>query len=69
MSFDSKDMWKMDLVSYTNTHHDVTDFVNRGMVKITKTWLSRENGISLFCEIKKFLTCVSDDKFGEVIVL
>ena len=26
-------------VSCTNTHHDVTDLVNHGMVKNTKTWL------------------------------
>ena len=26
----------------TNTHHDVTDLVNHGMVKNTKTWISWE---------------------------
>ena len=29
----------MHLVSSTNTHHDVTDFVGLGMVKNTKTIL------------------------------
>ena len=28
-----------------------------------------ENGTSFFHEIKKFLTCASDDTFSEVIVL
>ena len=28
---------KIHLVSCTNTHHDVTDLVNHGMVKNTKT--------------------------------
>ena len=32
---------KMHPVSWTNTH-DVTDFVNNGMVKNTKTWISWE---------------------------
>ena len=51
----SKDSWKLFIttnwlslmtqwvvvhpVSCTNTHHDVTDLVNHGMVKNTKTWL------------------------------
>ena len=30
---------KMHLVSCTNTHHDITDLVNHGMVKNTKTWI------------------------------
>ena len=29
---------KMYLVSCTDTHHDVTDSVNYGMVENTKTW-------------------------------
>ena len=31
---------KVYLVSCTNTHHDVTGFVNLGIVKNTKTWIS-----------------------------
>ena len=31
---------KMHLISCTNTHRDVTDLVNHGMVKNTKTWIS-----------------------------
>ena len=33
---------KMHPLSCTNTHHDVTDFVNDGMVKNTKPWISWE---------------------------
>ena len=58
----------MHLFSCTNTHHDVTDFVDLGMVKNTKLEYL-ENGIKLLCEIKKFLICASDDTFWEVIVL
>ena len=45
----------MHPVSCTNTHDDVTDLVNHGMVKNIKT--------SLLYEIKRFLTCASDDTF------
>ena len=31
---------KMHLVSCSNTHRDVTDLVNHGMVKNAKTWIS-----------------------------
>ena len=44
----------MHLVSGTNTHHDVTDFVNHGMVKNTKTWLHEEWNIT-FPQNKKIL--------------
>ena len=30
---------KMHPVFCNNTHHDVTDFVNHGMIKNTKTWI------------------------------
>ena len=33
---DQKIYSNMSPVSFTNTHHDVTDLVNHGMVKITK---------------------------------
>ena len=49
-------------VSCTNTHHDFTDLVNHGIVKNTKTQYL-ENETKLFNEIKKILTCASDDKF------
>ena len=55
-------------VSFTNTHHDVTDWVNHGMVKIQKLEYL-EKGTYLFYEIRKFLTCALDDTFLEVIVL
>ena len=58
----------MHLVSCTNTHHDVTDFVDLGMVKNTKTWITWEQKIT-FPRNKKILTCASDDTFWEVIVL
>ena len=31
---------------FTNTHHDVTDLVNHGMVKNTETWISWEQNIT-----------------------
>ena len=58
----------MHLVSCTNTHHDVTDFVDLGMVKNTKTWISWKQKIT-FPQNKKVLTCASNDTFWEVIVL
>ena len=33
---------KMDTDSCTNTHHDITDLVNHGMVKSTKSWIPWE---------------------------
>ena len=45
---------KMHLISCTNTHHDVTDLVNHGMVKNTKTWISWERNI-IFLQNKKIL--------------
>ena len=30
----------------TNTHHDVTDLINHGMVKNNKTWISQEQNIT-----------------------
>ena len=59
----------MDPGSCTNTHHGITDLVNHGMVKNTKTWISLESETKLFYEIKKFLTYASDDTFWEVIFL
>ena len=37
MSCDSKDYSKMHVISYNDTHCDITDFINHGMVKNTKT--------------------------------
>ena len=45
----------MHLVSCTNTHHDITDLVNHGMVKNTKTWISWEQNI-LFLQNKNMLS-------------
>ena len=44
----------MHLISCTNTHRDVTDLVNHGMVKNTKTWISWERNI-IFLRNKKIL--------------
>ena len=44
----------MYLVSCTNTHRDVTDFVNHGMVKNTKTRISSERN-TIFVRNKKIL--------------
>ena len=38
---------QMHPVSCTNNHHEVTDLVNHGMIKNTKTWLSSEGKINL----------------------
>ena len=51
---------KMHPVSSTNKHHDVTDLVNHGMIKITKTLKLKQNILKLtlnivFYEIKKNL--------------
>ena len=56
----------MHPVSCTNAHHDITDFVDFGIVKNTKTWTSWEQKITF---PSKILTCVSDDTFWEAIVL
>ena len=42
------------LISCTNTHRDVTDSGNHGMVKYTKTWISWERNI-IFLRNKKIL--------------
>ena len=43
-------MWLKDVfknsVSWTNTHHGITDLINHGMVKRTKTWISWEQYIT-----------------------
>ena len=59
---------KMHLVSCTNTHGDVTDLLNHGMVKNTKTWISSERNI-IFLWNKILLICASDSTIWEVIVL
>ena len=45
---------KMYLFSYANTHHDVTDSVNHGMIKNTNTWISWERNI-IFLQNKRIL--------------
>ena len=45
---------KMHLVSCTNTHRDITDLVNHGMVKNTEAWISWEWNI-IFLWNKKIL--------------
>ena len=44
----------MHPVLCTNTHYDVTDLVNHGMVKVQKLEYL-ENGTYFFYETKKFL--------------
>ena len=53
MSCGSKDS-KMHLLSCINTHCEVTDLVNHGMIKNTKTWTSWERNI-IFLWSKKTL--------------
>ena len=45
---------KMYLISCTNSHRDVTDSVNHGMAKNTKTWISWKRNI-IFLRNKKIL--------------
>ena len=45
---------KIHLVLYTNIHHDVTDLLNHGIVKNTKTWISWKQNI-IFLQNKKIL--------------
>ena len=52
----------MHLVSCTNTHRDVTDLVNHGMVKNTKLEYL-EKGTYFLYEIKKFIICALDGTF------
>ena len=44
----------MHPISCTNIHHDITDLVNHGMVKNTKTWISWKRNI-FFLQNKKIL--------------
>ena len=48
----------MCLVSYANTHRDVTDLVNHGMLKNTKTWISWERNIVFLQNIKFLNLCL-----------
>ena len=48
---------KMHLVSCTNTHCDITDLVNDGIVKNTKTWISSERDIIFLCNKKILNPC------------
>ena len=50
---------KKNLVSWTNSHRDVTNLANHEMVNNAKTWISWERNIT-FDD--------SDDKFWEVII-
>ena len=49
---------KMHLVSCTNTHRDVTDLVNHGMVKNTKTWISWERNTVFLRNKKNIHLCI-----------
>ena len=46
MTCGSKDIFRMHPISCTNTHHDITDLLNRRMAK-TKKLEYPENGTSL----------------------
>ena len=48
----------MHPVSCTNTHHDVTDLVNHGMVKNTKTLISQERNIAFLWNKKILDLCL-----------
>ena len=53
---------KMHHISCTNTHRDITDLVNHGMVKNTKLEYL-EKGTYFLYEIKKFIICALDGTF------
>ena len=48
----------MDQVSCTNTHNDVTDLVNHGMVKNRNTWISWERNIIFLWNKKTLNLCL-----------
>ena len=57
------DLWfkthsKMHPASSTNTHHDVTDLGNHGMVKNTKTWISWERNETFLRNKKNLSLCL-----------
>ena len=49
---------KLHPVSYTNTHHDIKDLLNHGMVENTKTWLSWEQSITFLWNKKILNLCL-----------
>ena len=49
----------MHPVSWTNTHHDVTDLVNHGMVKKIKIQILWEQNIALLRNKKIVILCHS----------
>ena len=50
--------FKMHSPSCINTHHDVTDLVNHGMAKNTKTWIYRERNITFLWNKKILNLCL-----------
>ena len=48
----------MHPVACINTHHDVTDLINHGMVKNTKTWISWERNITFLRNKRIFNMCL-----------
>ena len=59
----------MHPVACGNTHYDVTDLVNHGMAKNTKTWISWERNIALLRNKKILNLCLRWLILREVIVL
>ena len=54
----NKLLFKKCTVLCTNTHHDVTDLVNCGMVKNTKTWISWERNLTSLRNKKILKLCL-----------
>ena len=54
----------MHPVSCTNTHHDVTDLTNLGLVKNTKTRLSRERNMTSLRNKKSLNLCLRSQLLG-----
>ena len=61
MSCGSKDVFKKASHALTDTHHDVTDLVNRGMVKNTKIWISWDQNITFLWNKKILDLCLKLD--------
>ena len=58
---------KVHLVSSSNIHHDVPDFVNLGIVKKYKNLNILRTEHNFYTKQKKFLTCASDDTFERLL--
>ena len=59
---------KIHPVSCTNTYHDVTDFVNHGMIENRKPWICRERGITFLWNKQSLNLCLRWSIFEKSLV-